>query len=83
MPEDAAKIRKMLAKDVKFMQRHGIMDYSLLLSAEKYTHESIIADNGEKIGIETPKKINTKAEQEFFHTAINSGETLPQINIGR
>ena len=35
MPEDVRKLRRVCQADVNFMRRHGIMDYSLLLSAEK------------------------------------------------
>ena len=35
MPEDVRKLRRVVSADVTFMRRHGIMDYSLLLSAEK------------------------------------------------
>ena len=37
MPNDVAKLRRVCKADVEFMRSHGIMDYSLLLSAEKLT----------------------------------------------
>jgi len=54
MDEDIAKIRKELSADVKFLKDHGIMDYSLLLSAEKYSAGSIIQDSGQLLDPETP-----------------------------
>lgn len=35
LPDDAQKLRKLISADVDFLKRHGIMDYSLLLAAEK------------------------------------------------
>ena len=41
MDRDVDTICKVLAADVKFLKEHGIMDYSLLLSAERYTAGSV------------------------------------------
>ena len=41
MPEDMRNLRKACQADVNFMERHGIMDYSLLLSAERIGSKSL------------------------------------------
>lgn len=41
MKEDNIRIRRVLAADVKFLKDHGIMDYSLLLSAERYSANTV------------------------------------------
>ena len=43
MPKDVAKLRRICKADVDFMRRHGIMDYSLLLSAEKIGEDPPVA----------------------------------------
>ena len=42
MKGDNVKLRRVLASDIKFLKDHGIMDYSLLLSAEKYSANTVI-----------------------------------------
>ena len=55
MKEDNIKIRRVLAADVKFLKDHGIMDYSLLLSAERYSANTVKQDDGVAIDPETPR----------------------------
>lgn len=40
MSKDVAKLRRVCLADSNFLRNHGIMDYSLLLSAEKLTYSS-------------------------------------------
>ena len=54
MDEDIVKLRKVIESDVKFLQHHRIMDYSLLLSAERYSAGSIKKDSGVFLDPETP-----------------------------
>lgn len=54
MKEDNIRIRRVLAADVKFLKDHGIMDYSLLLSAERYSANTVKQDDGGVIDPETP-----------------------------
>ena len=44
MDEDIVKLRSVIEADVEFLRTHKIMDYSLLLSAERYTAGSLISD---------------------------------------
>ena len=55
MKEDNIKLRRILAADVKFLKDHKIMDYSLLLSAERYSANTVQKDDGAVIDPETPK----------------------------
>ena len=55
MKEDNIKLRRVLAADVQFLKEHGIMDYSLLLSAERYSANTVKQDDGSVIDPETPK----------------------------
>ena len=59
MDADNAKLRRILQADVHFLQDHKIMDYSLLISAEKYTAGSIKLDSGEIMDPETPIREKT------------------------
>ena len=54
MDEDIEKLRKVIESDVKFLRHHSIMDYSLLLSAERYSAGSIKKDSGVLIDPMTP-----------------------------
>ena len=55
MKEDNVKLRRVIAADVKFLMDHKIMDYSLLLSAERYSANTVKQDDGGVIDPETPK----------------------------
>ena len=55
MKDDNVKLRRVLAADVKFLMDHKIMDYSLLLSAERYSANTVKQDDGSVIDPETPK----------------------------
>ena len=59
MDEDIVKLRKIIDNDVKFLRHHSIMDYSLLLSAERYSAGSIKNDSGVLLDPMTPLA-NTK-----------------------
>ena len=58
MDEDIIKLRKIIENDVKFLKHHSIMDYSLLLSAERYSAGSIKNDEGVLLDPETPMNNN-------------------------
>ena len=58
MDEDIIKLRKIIESDVKFLKHHSIMDYSLLLSAERYSAGSIKNDEGVLLDPETPMNNN-------------------------
>ena len=55
MADDVDKLRSVIEQDVKFLKEHGIMDYSLLLSAERYSSGSFSRDSGALLDPETPK----------------------------
>ena len=59
MDVDNAKLRRILQADVHFLKDHKIMDYSLLLSAEKYTAGSIKLDSGAIMDPATPIREKT------------------------
>lgn len=59
MKEDNVKLRRVIAADVKFLRDHKIMDYSLLLSAERYSANTVKQDDGSVIDPETPKHDNS------------------------
>ena len=59
MKEDNVKLRRILAADVKFLRDHKIMDYSLLLSAERYSANTVKQDDGSVIDPETPRQDNS------------------------
>ena len=54
MDEDNDKLRRVISADVKFLEDHKIMDYSMLLSAERYSARSFSLDNGGVLDPETP-----------------------------
>lgn len=62
MDEDIVKLRKIIENDVKFLKYHSIMDYSLLLSAERYSAGSIKNDTGVYLDPETPIAIDDKKD---------------------
>ena len=70
MPADLEKIKSVIESDVKFLRRHGIMDYSLLLSAEKFTAGSIRVESGELLDGPSPAQSPSKAEH-AFQTSLN------------
>ena len=41
MKDDNEKLQRILSADVKFLKDHKIMDYSLLLSAERYSANTV------------------------------------------
>ena len=72
MKDDNVKLRRILAADVKFLQDHKIMDYSLLLSAERYSANTVKQDDGSVIDPETPKcdtSINGRDADIFLNNA--------------
>ena len=52
---DNVKLRRVVTADIKFLKDHGIMDYSLLLSSEKYSANTVRCDSGNLIDPETPQ----------------------------
>lgn len=68
MDDDCKKLQKILAADVQFLRDHGIMDYSLLLSAEKYSGGAIKNDRGESIDMLSPA-----GGSEGFVPSLNDG----------
>ena len=72
MKDDNIKLRQVLSADIKFLKDHGIMDYSLLLSAEKYSANTVKKDNGGLIDPETPKDLNADELNDMFtQSSIN------------
>ena len=64
MSDDIVKLRGIVEYDVKFLEGQGIMDYSLLLSAERYTAQSIKQDTGDLLDPATPKNDNPNPDIE-------------------
>ena len=57
MPEDMRMLRRVCSADVNFLRRHGIMDYSLLLSAEKIGNAFEEDDKKKKVKETSPEKV--------------------------
>lgn len=72
MGEDCHKLRRILAADVKFLKDHGIMDYSLLLSAERYSANTVLQDDGQVVDPETPLAANTDDDRCMFFGGSSS-----------
>lgn len=79
MEDDNIKMNSILKADVKFLQDQGIMDFSLLLSAERYVAGTFVQDSGDLLDPETPlalKKIELTekiSNDPGFSTSLNDG----------
>lgn len=74
MDQDIVRMNSLLKADVKWLKDHGIMDFSLLLAAERYVAGTFRQNGGALLDPETPRDAQARTidlELDSINASIN------------